>query len=273
MERANSYPADGPPPRDLAASDLLAGEKGSVGILALAYSEDGRGLAAAGSDRAAHILRGGPGARKVGRSLVGHVATISSVAWSRSGEWLLTAGTKAHLWDASKCEPLMTMENEQHNFKTQREVDTPNLPMKRLGRAQFYYMDKFILLSDGASLVLHKFHVDPTVDDVKRYLTRSRHRRVAALEHPTAQGISTFAAVNSFLSHICIAAGTDKSLAVFDMNHCRVVRVIPQAHDRVVHSLCINEGSPFVTHAPEAYDLFLSAAAGHINLWDLRANE
>lgn len=272
IEMANSYPVNGPPPHALAASDSLAGER-RAGILTLAFSEDGRALAAAGSDRAAQVLRGAPGSRKAGRSLVGHQATISSVCWSRSGEWLLTAGSKARVWDAVKCEPLMTLENSVHNFKTQRESDPPNSPMKKLGRAQFYYMDRFILLSDGPSLVLHKFHIDPMVDDVKRYLTRSRHRRVVSLDHPTAQSISTFAAVNSFHSYVCIAAGSDKSLAVFDMNACKVKRVIPQAHDRVVHTLCINEGSPFVTNAPDSYDLFLSAAAGLINLWDLRANQ
>lgn len=272
IEMANSYPTDSEAPCQLEGSDSLAGAKRS-GIVALAFSDDGRGLAAAGSDRAAQILRGAPGKRKAGRSLVGHESAISSLSWSRDGEWLLTAGARVRLWDAAKSEPLMTMERTVHNFKTQKETDPPNPPLKRLGQAQFYYMDKFILLADGGSLAMHKFHIDPTVDDVKRYSTRSRHRRVVALDHPTAQSISAIAAVNTFHSYVCIAAGSDKSLAVFDLNACKAVRVIPQAHERVVHRLCINDGSPFVTQGPNAYDLFLSAAAGQINLWDLRTNE
>ena len=62
-----------------------------------------------------------------------------------------------------------------------------------------------------------------------------------------------------------------RSLTVMDMNAGRPARILPEIHRRPIHSIVVNSGSPFVTHAAEAYDLVLTAAASDgINMWDLR---
>ena len=42
----------------------------------------------------------------------------------------------------------------------------------------------------------------------------------------------------------------------------RVVRNVQDSHERAAHTVSINEGSRYVTYSPQAYDLFLTAAAG-----------
>eukprot|EP00058_Branchiostoma_floridae_P027953 XP_002613444.1 hypothetical protein BRAFLDRAFT_123921 [Branchiostoma floridae] len=104
--------------------------------------------------------------------------------------------------------------------------------------AQFYYMDKFILLTCGSAISMFKYHLDPTKDDIKSTIQ-----------------------------------GSNKSMEVFDMNVARSIRTIPDAHTRPVHAFCQNKGSPFVSHPSSAYDLFLtSALTDGIKLWDLRTN-
>ena len=81
------------------------------------------------------------------------------------------------------------------------------------------------------------------------------------------------AAPDSFYSYKAITAGSDKSLTVFDLNVGRSVRCIDDAHARAVHTIRLNTGSSFVSHPPEAYDLFLTAAQNDgIAMWDLRAD-
>ena len=139
---------------------------------------------------------------------------------------------------------------------------------------QFYYMDKFLLAGHGNRLYLLKYCLDTkggtchgcwgrpfegggcsrasalrpaagAVDDVKRYVNRSRYQQVVSLPHAGAQSVTAMAAVNGFYSHLVLSAGSDRSLAVADMNRCQVVRHTPGAQNRPVHAIVINQGSPF----------------------------
>jgi hypothetical protein len=64
-----------------------------------------------------------------------------------------------------------------------------------------------------------------------------------------------------------IAAGSDKSIEVFDMNQAKSCLTIPEAHSqRSIHQI-VQNGSEF----NHSYDLFLTCALGDgIKLWDLR---
>uniref|UniRef100_A0A8C9MIJ7 WD repeat domain 27 n=1 Tax=Serinus canaria TaxID=9135 RepID=A0A8C9MIJ7_SERCA len=62
-----------------------------------------------------------------------------------------------------------------------------------------------------------------------------------------------------------------RALEVFDLNAGCSTAVIQEAHVRSVHQICQNKGSSFSTQQPEAYNFFLTTAAGDgIKLWDLR---
>uniref|UniRef100_A0A8B9GH90 WD repeat-containing protein 27 n=1 Tax=Amazona collaria TaxID=241587 RepID=A0A8B9GH90_9PSIT len=70
---------------------------------------------------------------------------------------------------------------------------------------------------------------------------------------------------------IVLTAGSNRTLEVFDLNAGCSTAVIPEVHTRSVHQICQNKGSSFSTQQPEAYNLFVTTAAGDgIKLWDLR---
>ncbi len=63
-----------------------------------------------------------------------------------------------------------------------------------------------------------------------------------------------------------------RSVAVMDMNTGQPARIVPDAHRRPISHIALNCGSPFVTHTPASYDVFLTSAVGDgVNMWDLRA--
>uniref|UniRef100_A0A8C8AGN4 WD repeat-containing protein 27 n=1 Tax=Otus sunia TaxID=257818 RepID=A0A8C8AGN4_9STRI len=73
------------------------------------------------------------------------------------------------------------------------------------------------------------------------------------------------------IKYIVLTAGRNRALEVFDLNVGYSTAVIPEVHTRSVHQICQNKGSSFSTQQPEAYNLFLTTAAGDgIKLWDLR---
>lgn len=55
-------------------------------------------------------------------------------------------------------------------------LQAKNQPFKKdITFAQFYYLDKFILLTSGNSLYLYKYHIDTsTPDDITRYVVGVR---------------------------------------------------------------------------------------------------
>ncbi|KFV43106.1 WD repeat-containing protein 27, partial [Gavia stellata] len=142
---------------------------------------------------------------------------------------------------------------------------------KSVGFAQFYFIDAFILLCCGAEFHLLSFHLDKTKDDLKRYKQRSVCKLVQKFPMASTMEITSLSAVNDFYSYIVLTAGSNRALEVFDLNAGCSTAVIPEVHTRSVHQICQNKGSSFSTQQPEAYNLFMTTAAGDgIKLWDLR---
>eukprot|EP00730_Choanoeca_flexa_P020238 TRINITY_DN9897_c0_g1_i4.p1 TRINITY_DN9897_c0_g1~~TRINITY_DN9897_c0_g1_i4.p1 ORF type:complete len:288 (+),score=42.85 TRINITY_DN9897_c0_g1_i4:355-1218(+) len=197
---------------------------------------------------------------------------VQSVSWSLGGDNIMTSSkdSTVKIWNA-KTQCLLTMMNANHNFKRKADHEG-NAPFKDLQSAQFYYMDKFVVAAHGSSVSLYKYYLDPKVDDLKRYENKSRYQEVVRLAHGQAQGITTMAAVNSFHSYLVLTAGSDRSLAVMDMNVARIARCYTSAQAKPVHRVCINEGSSFVSHPTAFYNTFATTAVTDgVALWDLRA--
>ncbi|XP_026870034.2 WD repeat-containing protein 27 isoform X2 [Electrophorus electricus] len=189
----------------------------------------------------------------------GHNKPVTSVCWSHSRQWFLSVSDDHTLavWPTEVTEPAMTMGKEGH--------------LKAIRWAQFYYLDKFILLACGSSLRLYLYHLDQTKDDIKRYKQKSMFKLSSTFSTYLGTDISAVSAVNDFYSYIILAAGADHSIQVFDMNHGCVAAKITEAHCRAVHHLCQNKGSMFSTKDQDSYNLFLSSAVTDgIKLWDLR---
>ncbi|KAK2193214.1 hypothetical protein NP493_16g01035 [Ridgeia piscesae] len=270
------YPTDSEPPTVLSSKVDVADRPTAINIAV--FSEDGRHLACALANTSAQVFKMPLTGR--GYSFSGHKGSVTSAHWSHDNAWLVTASDDrtSSVWSLGLPDPVMTLATARHNFgsnkdgglKPDKENKAYTKPVKF---AQFYYVDKFLLLTCGNIFYLYKFHLDTRKSDIKRYLSNNRYKVVSTFEMVQSQQITAFSAVNSFHSYLALCAGSDKSLEVFDLNVGRSVLTLPSIHTRSVHTICQNEGSPYVSHPSSAYDLFLTSAASDcIKLWDLRSN-
>ena len=100
-----------------------------------------------------------------------------SASWNHEGRQLITssADKTARIWELGSKDPLLSFTTSLHNFK---ESDSSTKPpvvksnalfVKEITSAQFYYLDKFVLLTSGRTLFLYKYHIDTSKpDDIKR---------------------------------------------------------------------------------------------------------
>ncbi|CAL8257574.1 unnamed protein product [Lota lota] len=189
----------------------------------------------------------------------GHNNAVSSVGWSHCRQWWLSASKDRTLrvWPSGSSEPAITLSGDMLSHP--------------ISGAQFYYLDKFLLVACGDSLHLYLYHVDNTHDDIKRYKQRSVIKLAARFKTTSATDITALSAINDFYSHLVLQSGADRSLQVMDMNQGRVVSEWPDAHSRAIHCIAQNKGSAFATQSPDSHNLFLtSAVTDGIRLWDLR---
>lgn len=188
----------------------------------------------------------------------GHDKAVSSVSWSLNRQWWLSSSEDQTLriWTHKSQEPAILMGSS--NFS------------KPIRCAQFYYLDKFVLLASGPSLHLYLYDVDTNRDDIKRYQRHSSVKLAKSLT-TSATEITALSSINDFLSYIVLVCGSDRSIQVLDMNRGTVAAELPNTHSRAVHCITQNKGSMFSTQAPDSYNLFLtSAVTDGIKIWDLR---
>ncbi|XP_043110985.1 WD repeat-containing protein 27 [Puntigrus tetrazona] len=188
-----------------------------------------------------------------------HSKAVNTICWSHSKRWFLSTSEDLTLciWTANASEPVLTMGDDQL--------------AKPIRSAQFYYLDKFLLLASGSNLMLYLYHLDTTKDDIKRYKQRSKSKLASKFSMKSGTDITSMSAINDFYSYLVLAAGADRTIQVFDMNQGCMAAQIPDVHCRAVHHLTQNKGSAFCTQALESYNLFLSSAiTDGLKLWDLR---
>eukprot|EP00741_Cyanophora_paradoxa_P003060 tig00000663_g2971.t1 len=279
-------------------------------IARLVYSGDGKTLATASADRTARTLKLPAGRGAEGWAHAGHDGPLLSCALSFDGARLLTASADctARLWGVGdgRAEPWLVFRDIAVRPAPPRPAHAPAAPPAPAQRnaagpaaaaagpspassssgpagafksavraAQFYYLDRFVLLASGPRVHLYAWRVDAEpADDIRRLRGAGRYRLVKAVQLEAAQSVTALAAPNSFLSGLLFAAGSDRTLAVLDMAHGGAcARLIPDAHARPVHALALRESSPFVSLPPASFDLLLSSAPDSaVRLWDLRQN-
>ena len=77
--------------------------------------------------------------------------------------------------------------------------------------AQFFYLDKFMLIGCDKSLLLCKYHIDTTKNEIQRYVNNSTCRLVTRLPLTfSQQSISCLSGINSFYSYLVLCAGSNK---------------------------------------------------------------
>ncbi|XP_051936090.1 WD repeat-containing protein 27 isoform X2 [Hippocampus zosterae] len=226
-------------------------------VYCLQYSGDGKQLLCGLGDNSVFMykssLHGNPAV------YTGHDKPVSSVSWSLNRQCWLSAShdQTLRLWTHDIPEPAVIMGK--------------NMFSKPIKAAQFYYLDKFLLLASGDSLHLYLYHVDVTHDDIKRYQQRSYVKLSGCFSTSSGADITDLSAINDFFAYIVLACASNRSIQVFDMNKGVVAAEVPDAHSRAAHCITQNKGSMFSTQAPESYNLFLtSAVTDGLKLWDLR---
>ncbi|XP_053373699.1 WD repeat-containing protein 27-like isoform X2 [Mercenaria mercenaria] len=271
---AREYPVQGSPPINL-STKLEVAERPTA-VNAITVSDGGQNLACALANKSALVFNV-PLSQKGSSAYTGHNHIVTCVDWSHTGSRLLTSSDDktARVWVKGQADPVMTFDRMVKNtaiMESQINNKDNKAYSKEVHFGQFYFMDKFILLCVGNQLLMYKYHIDTTKNDIQRYLPQSKYKLVQEWSMESQQ-VSAMSAINSFLSYIVLCACSNKSIEVIDMNTGQRVRKMTEVHSRPVHAICQNEGSQFVSHPSNAYDLFASAAAGDcIKLWDLRTN-
>ncbi|XP_008428109.1 WD repeat-containing protein 27 isoform X1 [Poecilia reticulata] len=247
-----NYPENSAAPTEPRTALKIANKQ----VSCLQYSGDGKKILCGLGDRSVLLynscLTGGPTA------YIGHDKPVTSVSWSLCRQWWLSAAEDLSLriWAKSYSEPAIILGDTMFS--------------KPIRGAQFYYLDKFLVLTSGPSLYLYLYNVDLTRDDVKRYKHRSIIKLASCIT-PSASDITALSAVNDFLSYIVLVSCSDRSIQVLDMNKGAVGSVLHDAHSRAIHCITQNKGSTFTSQAPESYNLFLtSAVTDGVKMWDLR---
>ncbi|XP_076142603.1 WD repeat-containing protein 27 [Alosa pseudoharengus] len=238
---------------------LLSASPTHTPVFCLQYSGDGKQVLCGLGDSSVLLykcsLSGSPSV------YTGHNKAVSSVCWSHSCGWFLSASEDQRLciWAAGSKEPTLIMGRDRFS--------------KPVRSAQFYYLDKFLLLASGSSVHLFLSHLDPTRDDIKRYEQKSFSRLVRSFSTKSGTDITAMSAINDFFSYIVLSCGADRSIQVFDLNVGSVAIEIPESHSRAAHHITQNKGSMYCSQSQDSYNLFLtSAITDGMKLWDLRTS-
>uniref|UniRef100_T1J5W5 WD repeat-containing protein 55 homolog n=1 Tax=Strigamia maritima TaxID=126957 RepID=T1J5W5_STRMM len=270
---AEGYATYNDPPSHLSQTIRIMNQTAS--ITSIDYSGNGKTLACATSLNSAHIIKSNG---KI-LNLAGHNATVNCISYNLDGSCILTASDDktAKLWSWKNHSMVMDIQailKSQPVLKNISEVHSVKEPLftKEIKHAQFFYMDKFILLTSGNSLYLYKYNLEPSKSNLTKFRFRGRYKLVK--EFPvSAQQILHTAAINQFYSYLVLCACSDRSVRIFDMNVGSVVQQVFDVHTKPPYKICLNSGSAFAAQHPSAYNMFLTTAVGdNIKLWDLRSN-
>jgi len=222
----------------------------------------------------------------------------SSKCFNSSGEWnsvdfsisrnlvpgctdpcILTASAgEAYIWTTRLAEPLV-------KFPGQND-DNSNNP-KGMSKAQFFFLDKFVLVSSGPELKLFHYEVEKDIfapsssmsrlqaknelrSSIKKAGGSRNQEMVASWNFIDACEILDFAAINSFASNLAVVSRSDSTISVFDVANEKEVAVCCNGN-RAAHTIALPDSA--VSAGQSQTDMFLSSSkedGGTIKLWDLR---
>eukprot|EP00761_Pharyngomonas_kirbyi_P009845 gb/GECH01009863.1/.p1 GENE.gb/GECH01009863.1/~~gb/GECH01009863.1/.p1 ORF type:complete len:874 (+),score=185.05 gb/GECH01009863.1/:1-2622(+) len=207
-----------------------------------------------------------------GWSLVGHNGVVTDVNWNMNDHLLVTSSldNSAFLWQLSRTDPLIKLSHINGNISNKAKEDNFTSEVRN---AKFYYRDKLISLVCGRNIFLFKYLIDrkSEKDDILRKKNPHKYK-LAARMISGGNTILSMDCINKFKSNIISTTSSNKSIEIFDVNTCSLLRQVENAHQRPAHTIQMNEGSSYITHSSNTYHLFLTASSDNsIKLWDLRA--
>ncbi|KAM3931161.1 WD repeat-containing protein 27 [Leptodactylus fuscus] len=249
------YPLDIQVPSNLHKQIRLSSK--STSACGVQYSGDAVKLACGLADKSLLVFN----STFIGEPAIftGHDGAINGFGWSYDRNWLVSTADDRTLriWNVKNASSALVLGKETFSRP-------PLFP-------QFYYMDKFILLSSGAEIQLMRYYLDNCKDEIKRYKQNNVCKPVQTLHMESAMEVTGLSAVNDFYSYIVLAAGSNRDVEIFDLNVGTRIASIPDVHSRAAHQICQNKGSAFSTQPADAYNLFVTMAIGDcLKLWDIR---
>ncbi|KAM4041950.1 WD repeat-containing protein 27 [Anomaloglossus baeobatrachus] len=249
------YPSDVQAPCTLHKQITLSNKPTSA--CGIQYSGDGMKLACGLADKSLLVFS----STFTGEPAVftGHDGAVNGFGWSYDRNWLVSTADDRTLriWNVKNTRSALVLQKEMFSRP-------PRFP-------QFYYMDKFILLSSGCEIQLMKYYLNDCKEEIKRYKQSGVCKPVQTLHMESAVEITALSAVNDFYSYIVLAAGSNRDIEIFDLNIGTRIATIPDIHPRAAHQICQNKGSAFSTQPAEAYNIFVTMAIGDcLKLWDIR---
>ena len=278
-----NYDAQAGPPTELC--DTFIAEHQATAIVNLNFAGDGSGLACAMSNKTGLMLKA-PFSKQLFCSFTGHDGGINTMQWSNDSSLLLTASKdkKAFLWNKTGGDPLLILNHikgslpQNDAYQTIKPTGGANPKSsenkvfdKEIKNCQFYFMDKFILLTYGSTLALYKYHLSSERDEIKRYASGNRYKFVSSWESDSSC-FTASAAVNSFMSYLAVCATSARNLEVYDLNKSVLAHSFTDCHTRPAHSIVINEGSCYAPQPSDAHNVIATSAhTDPIKLWDLRS--
>lgn len=301
----STYDSSKGPPTELSSTLLVDCQ--STAVFSLRFADDGNALASALSNKCGLILKA-PFSKQQTISLIGHNNNVNSVFWNTDGSYLLTASNDKTvcLWDKTGGDPLLSLTHQKGSIKelsaskvtnlsTNKIVTTSatrrlsssssishdgqlntsskeNQPFaKEIKNAQFFYVDKFILLIHGPNLSMYKYDMSTKRDDVKRYLYKNRSKLISSWQTPSSV-FTAMSAVNTFYSYLVFCSTSGCNTEVYDLNKSQLAHSFTKCHSRPAHCVALNSGSCFYSQPQEAYNVFATIApTDPIKIWDLRS--
>jgi len=265
-------------------------------VLAIAYSPDAKYLATVvgGAEyRSLPCLRL-PITKYAGEGLVlqGHATRLSSVGFSTDSSLVVAGGEReAHVWRLSRPDGCaLTIDswrptpaastavvgvgvNRRPASANATKVEKSQLFPANISSAQFFFMDKFIILCMRSYVLMYNFAPGGMAqDDLSQRGPSAGCRYRQAHLWDCGSSVTALVSMNSVQSPLLVASTADKRILMLDAATGAVCREVRSQHSRPVHSLALACPSPHTAVSAAACQIFASVAAdGVVALWDVRS--
>ena len=216
-------------------------------IRTISIAGDARSLAVTSSDGAVTVRKLPIARRYQSHVLLSDRYQRFAATWSFDSKWLLTtADRRVEVWASDEEEPRFSI-NEKRSS---------------IAGAQFFFLDRFVILADGNSVEMH--HLD----------TERGTAEAFKWPYEDAHNVTALAAVNTVPSPLILAALSNRCLRILDARNGDVARHMADVHTKPVTSITIPTPSTATHSVPQdRFNLFATAASDNIvKLWDLRSS-